>query len=51
MSDEDRVCDDCKKEISKISKEQKKQEFSEQLNELADKSIEYKTKWNKDGML
>ena len=51
MSKEDRLCDSCKKEIKKVSKEAKKEEFSAQIDELNKRSIEYKRHWDKNGII
>lgn len=58
MTDDDRFCKDCynqgrkdSKQEQKEIKEEQKSEFNEQVQELLQKSPEYKKHWNKNGII
>ena len=58
MTNDDRFCRDCWKEGMKEAKEQgkidnqeKKEEFNAQIQELMQRSPEYKKHWNKNGII
>ena len=58
MGEEDRVCEKCydkgkkeAKETGKIEKQEKKEEFNAQIQDLMQRSPEYKKHWNKNGII
>ena len=51
---DDKLCNDCKKELkqaSKAEKEEVKEMMQEELGEILKKVPEYKMKWNKNGII
>jgi hypothetical protein len=54
MGPDDKICDECKKELektAKIEKDDAKEVMKQELHELNTRSAEYKQNWNKDGII